>query len=97
MRRLSIIALSFGLLSFSFGCSDKKKAAEEEPEIASCETNEDCEQGEVCLAKECASAASGAIYTDPSRAVTPDKVKAHVEMINEQAQKRADDILNEAE
>ena len=91
---LGLGVLSFGLLS---ACGDKKKAAPEEPEIASCETNADCEQGEVCLANECANAAPGAIYTDTQRAVTPDKVKAHVNQINEKAQKRADDILNEAE
>ena len=93
MRRLVIIAVSVGLLG---ACSDKKNPAEE-PEIAKCESNEDCEQGEVCLANECASAASGAIYTDPSKAVTPDKVKRHVDMINEQAQKRADEILSGVE
>lgn len=95
MRRLAIIALSFGLLLGA--CSDKKKAAEEEPEVATCETNADCEQGEVCLANACASAASGAIYTDPHKAVTPDKVRSHVDMINEKAQQRADEILNEVE
>jgi hypothetical protein len=98
MRRLSLLVLCLGVLTFGLlGCSDKKKPAAEEPEVATCETNADCAQGEVCLANECASAAPGAIYTNPSTAVTPAKVKSHVEQVNEKAQKRADDLLEAAE
>jgi hypothetical protein len=79
-------------------CSDKKKAEAPEEEAApACETNADCAQGEVCLAKECASAAPGAIYTDPSSAVTPDKVKKEMEMINKAAEDRMNKMMEEAE
>jgi hypothetical protein len=101
MRRSSILSLSFGLslavLSLAAGCSDKKKSAEEEPKSAACESNADCGQGEVCLAKECAKAAPGAIYTDPQNAVTPDKVKEHMEMINKAAEERMEKALEGAE
>ncbi len=103
MRILSSLTLALSITAFASvgACSDKKKAAEEpadegpvEPE---CETNSDCDQGEVCLAQECANAASGAIYTDTENAVTPGKVKKHMEMINKQAQDRVDKMMEEAE
>lgn len=82
----------------AFGaCSDDKKNSEATQEAATCESNADCQQGEVCLAKVCASAAPGAIYTDPSSAVTPDKVKAQMDMVNKAAEERVDKILEEAE
>jgi len=97
MTRFSIssLALLFVLSAGLSGCG-KKKAAEEEVDDDSltCETNDDCEAGWVCLAGECANSASGAIYTDPSHAVTPDKVKNQVDQINEASQKRADEILD---
>lgn len=97
MHSLIALGLSFGIFALG-ACGDKKKAAEEETtEVSTCESNADCAQGEVCLAKECASAASGAIYTDPSNAVTPDKMLKHMDMVNESARKRADDIINGVE
>jgi hypothetical protein len=84
-------------LSSLGACSDKKAASEEPVEktanAAACETNSDCAQGEVCLAKACASAAPGAIYDDPANAVTVDKVKAQMDMINKQAEERMDEAL----
>ncbi len=83
------------MLLLSAGCGDSKKSENASPaeEQLVCEGNDDCEEGWVCLDGECANAASGAIYTDPSNAVTPDKVKAQVDKINANAQKRADEIL----
>ena len=49
------------------------------------------------MAKVCASAAPGAIYTDPSSAVTPDRVKAQMDMVNKAAEELVDKILEEAE
>lgn len=89
MRPILISALC---LLFAQGCSDKKKATEEE-QVASCEATSDCEAGEVCLDGACASTAPGAIYTDTENAVTPDKVKAEVDRINEKAEERANEIL----
>ena len=82
---------------FALGACGDKKNSVEEAEAAACESNTDCKQGEVCLAKVCTSAAPGAIYTDPQNAVTPDKVKAHMDMVNKAAEERVDKILDEAE
>ncbi len=65
----------------------------EETESLACDSNSDCERGWACLDGECANTAAGAIYTDPSSAVTPAKVKSEIERIQENSQKRADDIL----
>jgi hypothetical protein len=85
------VVLAFGMSAL--GCDKDKKAKESDPELLLCEANEDCEEGWVCLAGECANAASGAIYTDPANAVTPDKVRGQIEKIQENSQKRADEIL----
>ncbi len=95
MRSLCLLTLSLCVSLFA-ACGDKKKG-EQEAQAASCESNSDCAQGEVCLAKECAKASPGAIYTDPENAVTPEKVKDHMDMINKAAEERVDAILKEAE
>lgn len=79
----------------AFGCGKDKqaKASEEDEEVLVCEETADCEDGWVCLDGECANSASGAIYTDPANAVTPDKVKREIENIQKNAQKRNDEIL----
>lgn len=84
-------------VSFALACGDKKKPAAEEDEIEEpvCESNSDCEAGMVCLAGECASAKGTDIYTNTKSAVTPDKVKRHMEQVNENAQKRADELLKD--
>jgi len=86
------------VLTLSVGCGKKKNAvqsgtADDEEELA-CEANSDCEAGWICLDGECANSASGAVYTDPAHSVTPDKVKREVNKISENAQKRADKILD---
>jgi hypothetical protein len=100
MRRLPtlILAITLGGL-FSLGaCSDKKKGTDEstEAKAAACESNADCAQGEVCLANACANAAPGAIYADPQSAVTAEKAKAHMEMINKAAEERVEKALEGA-
>ena len=87
------LALAFGASATALGCGKDKKAEPTEAEPLTCESNQDCEAGWVCLDGECASAASGAIYTDPANAVTPDKVRGEIEKIQENSQKRADEIL----
>ena len=99
MRELAIpyLVLLSSMLAIG-ACSDNKKnSVDEATKEAACESNADCQQGEVCLAKVCASAAPGAIYTNPSNAVTPDKVKAQMDMVNKAAEERVDKILEEAE
>lgn len=93
-----LLVLAFGGL-FSLGaCSDKKKGADEstESKAVACESNADCAQGEVCLAKACASTAPGAIYADPQSAATAEKAKAHMEMMNKAAEERVDKALEGA-
>lgn len=110
MRKLTmscLLLLSSALLALG-ACSDKKNSVQEaireatsgsaeEATAAACETNGDCQQGEVCLANLCAKTNPGAIYTDPKNAVTSDKVKAQMDAINKAAEERVDKILDEAE
>jgi hypothetical protein len=113
MRHLAIstLVLLIAALTTVGACNSKKKSADQVLDEASggaatapattlggaCASNEDCSQGEVCLAQVCASTAPGAIYTDPHNAVTSDKVKAQMDMINKAAEDRVEKILNEAE
>ena len=95
---LSLILL-LALAAAVPACGKSKKPAEQAEEgdesARVCESNDDCEAGWVCLDGECANSASGAIYTDPGNAVTPDKVRGEVERIQQQAQERADKILED--
>ncbi|MCP4447553.1 MAG: hypothetical protein GY811_19765 [Myxococcales bacterium] len=98
MARLSIplVALVVGLCVSISGCGKNKEAdnaGEDESSDLTCESNSDCEPGWVCLEEECANAASGAIYTDTTNAVTPDKVRGQIEKIQEDSNKRADEVL----
>lgn len=92
-RYVSVFFLALALGASALGCGKDKKVEPAEAEPLACESNQDCEAGWVCLDGECASAASGAIYTDPANAVTPDKVRGEIEKIQENSQKRADEIL----
>jgi hypothetical protein len=93
---LSSVALSLAF-SLTCACSGKKKQAEDSDddgvEELECEDNSDCEQGWVCLAGECSNAGSGAVYSDTKHAVTPDKVRKHLDQVNDKAQKRTDEML----
>ena len=88
---LLIVGLSTSLSACG---KDKKASSGDDAETLVCESNDDCEEGWACLDGACANAASGAIYTDTANAVTPDKMKGQVEKIQENSQKRADEILD---
>jgi len=91
MKRL---AIAFVLCLSVSGCGGKKNAppAEEEDEVG-CDSNSDCESGWQCLDHECVDTSSKAIYTHPSNAVTPEKVKREVERRQEEHTKRVDESL----
>ncbi len=94
MRSYSVFSLSLTLaVGLAVGCGKGKKNTKSEEASLVCESDDECEAGWVCLDGECANAASGAIYTDPANSVTPDKVKGQIEKIQENSQKRADEIL----
>ncbi len=94
MPVLNRIALGIPLLVL-VACSSNKGNSDEPEESApmSCESTEDCDDNMVCLAGECASTRSTDIYTDPANAVTPQKVKAEIEAIQNTQQKRRDELL----
>lgn len=60
-------------------CGGDKKAADEDDEAAACETDDDCEQGFMCMDSECTDTSSKAIYSGKSNNITPAKVKREVE------------------
>jgi len=62
-----------------------------------CETDQDCPARWLCLAGACADPSSKAVYTDPKNAVTADKVKKHVEQVNDQHDKAMDDVMKKAD
>jgi hypothetical protein len=83
-----VLAVALSLV----GCT-KKKAAPSPAEAASCTSAADCSDGMVCLAGACTKSSSGAIYTDPSNAVTPDKVKRDFEQRGAQHAEDVDKAL----
>ncbi len=98
MRTAKRMRTAFGvtllcLLSLA-ACGKDKKTEAQASDVQSCESNDDCEAGWVCLDSECADTSSGAAYTAPGSAVTPDKVRNEVQRIQEQAQKRNDELLD---
>lgn len=95
MRQILICLFALLLLA-AVACGDKKKKAEESAEEPACESNSDCESGMICLAGECASMKGTDIYTNTGSAVTPDKVKRHLDQVQKNAQKRMDNALDEA-
>lgn len=91
----AVAILMVASASFAACGKDKKSSpSSEEADSLVCESNSDCEQGWVCLDGECANTAAGAAYTDPATAVTADKVKNEVEKVQENAQKRNDELLD---
>ena len=64
-----------------------------EAEVA-CTTDDDCDGTLTCMGGACVDTSSKAIYTDPSNAVTPDKVQREVQQRTQQAVDRADEALN---
>jgi len=106
MRRLGFAAALALLLAV--GCGGKKKDDEKPPEQAAessepadeepeCEVDDDCRANELCLDGECTSTARGGVYTNPRRAVTPEKVKREVEKRMQQGQDRIDRGMNMGE
>lgn len=80
-----------------FACEGEKKA-DPQPGKAKvtepCTTDGDCVGELVCLAQECTDSSRGAVYGNPRGAVTPDKVKRHVDDIKKKAADRADKSLD---
>ncbi len=90
MRSLILAVLALSAAS----CGKDKKQEPQKTDTATCSSNEDCEAGWLCLDGECADTSAGAVYADPSSAVTPDKVRSEVERVQEQRQKRNDELLD---
>lgn len=67
------------------GQSAPAPAAEQAPAAAvSCAGNSDCPETWICLAGKCTNPSEGAIYSDPSNAITPDKVEREMEQLGQQ-------------
>jgi hypothetical protein len=81
------------LLGCVAACKGGKKKEAEPAEATACSSDDDCEDGWVCLAKKCANPSSGAIYDDPANAVTPEKVQQQVEQTGQQHEKDIDKAL----
>jgi hypothetical protein len=75
-------------------CNGKPKATKDPK---SCRSNEECSPGWVCLAYECADPRAKAIYTAPSNAVTPDKVRRQLEETQKQREAKTDQVLGGAQ
>ncbi len=69
-------------------CRDSTQSApgpaEQAPSPVSCSGNADCAENWICLAGKCTNPSEGAIYSDPSNAITPDKVEREMEQIGQQ-------------
>jgi hypothetical protein len=79
-------------------CKGKPEpAAEPPPPPASCATASDCPEHWVCLGGRCTDPSSTAIYSDPSNAVTPDKVEREVEQAGQKHEQDVDRAVEEAE
>ena len=102
------LMLSLALCFAALGCGDKKEKTQTAPEASQpaagqpeatkkgppCKSNADCNSGWFCLDGECASAKSKTVYTDPARAVTPDKVKRELERVNRKREADIDKSLD---
>ncbi len=60
-----------------------------------CASDSDCPQGWVCLANLCADTSHKAQVTGSSNRVTPEKVKAHVDQIGDQREKRNETVFEQ--
>jgi hypothetical protein len=84
-------------------CRDSRQgapepAAEPAPAAAvSCGGNSDCPETWICLAGKCTDPSEGAIYSDPSNAVTPDKVEREMEQLGQQRDQDIDRRIEGAE
>ncbi|MSP60841.1 MAG: hypothetical protein EXR72_10960 [Myxococcales bacterium] len=85
-----LLALLLGLA----GCPKSPSAEVAGPK--ECASNIDCPRGWVCLAKKCANATHGAIFTDTSNAVTPGKVKDEVEQQLKAHDDKMDNLMKKA-
>ena len=86
------------------GCRDRKPSEPGTETVpasasgpASCASNSDCPEKWICLASRCANPSSAAIYTDPSKAVTPDKVEREVEQVGQRHEQAIDEQVEAAE
>ena len=86
-------------MALTFGCKGQAGRDVESKARAgsTCAQNSDCAEGLVCLADKCADPSAKALYTDPGNAVTPEKVKQHVEAIGEKARRDLDEAVDPAE
>ena len=86
LRLLVVLAVS----SVLAGCESNKPP----PPPGACKADPDCADGWVCLAGRCTDPAAGAIITDPSNAVTPDKIKRELEHRTSASEDRAEQALD---
>jgi len=102
-KRLShcLLVLVITMFALSLGCSDKKnekgsdEVGEKPPAVGSepeCKLSSDCPKGWTCLSGECVDPTLRGVST--GNAVTPDKVKKHVEDIGKKADKRGQDAID---
>ncbi len=91
--RLTVFLACMTLAILACG-GDKKADTSGDEKTVECESNADCEDGLVCLDSECADPSVKAHFTDPSRAVTPQKVKREVDKRTEEHRKRIDKSLD---
>jgi len=94
-----VASLSLLLLLSLSACRGRKKSEAEPkpPAPAACAANADCPEHWVCLASRCTDPGSTAIYSDPSNAVTPEKVEREVEQVGEKHQRDIDQAVEGAQ
>ncbi len=100
-ERAWLIFSSLFLLCVSACKDSKQNAPEPEPETApapaACATDSDCPDTWICLASKCSNPNPAAIYTDPSNAVTPDKVGREIEQLGQQREQDVDREVESAQ
>jgi len=100
-----VVVLSLVMALSSLACKRHHARAPEDDEQAApaagatgsqaagtvCRSNAQCANGWACLDNKCVDPSSAALYTHPSNAVTPDKVKREVEHQVQVHQQQLDD------
>lgn len=104
MRVVGVGLASLAAWAALSGCRDRRPSepgAEAAPAStsgpASCASDTDCPEKWICLASRCANPGPAAIYTDPSVAVTPDKVEGEVEQVGQRHEQDIDEQVEAAE
>jgi hypothetical protein len=91
--RIFILCALLGLC----GCRKSAPGVSAEPALTPCQSNADCQSGWVCLAHECADPREKAVYMAPKTAVTPDKVRRHLEQVQADQDRAVEHIVQQAE